>query len=102
MLFVKKIKGLEEIFSRVKETANSFKNFSFDASGDENLPIPILILGMPRSGTTLVEQIVSNHSKVTGSGELEFLREFGSPIAEGKVEVSEDELKTLRNQYLNE
>ena len=92
----------EEIFSRVKETANSFKNFSFDASGDENLPIPILILGMPRSGTTLVEQIVSNHSKVTGSGELEFLREFGSPIAEGKVEVSEDELKTLRNQYLNE
>jgi len=92
----------EEIFSKIKETANSFKNFSFDASGDENIPIPIMILGMPRSGTTLVEQIISNHSKVTAAGELNFLKMFGSPLAEGKVEVSEDELRTLRNQYLNE
>ncbi len=33
---------------------------------------PILILGMPRSGTTLVEQIVSNHPQVAGAGELQF------------------------------
>ena len=92
----------EEIFSRVKETANSFRNFSFDASGDENIPTPILILGMPRSGTTLVEQIISNHSKVTAAGELRFLEMFSSPLAEGKVEVSEDKLRTIRNQYLNE
>ena len=30
---------------------------------------PIFILGMPRSGTTLVEQIVSSHSDVTGAGD---------------------------------
>jgi hypothetical protein len=92
----------EEIFSRIKETAGSFKNFSFDASGDENLPTPILILGMPRSGTTLVEQIISNHSEVTAAGELKFLKMFGSPLAEGKVGVSEDKLRTIRDQYLNE
>jgi tetratricopeptide (TPR) repeat protein len=31
---------------------------------------PIFILGMPRSGTTLVEQILASHSRITGMGEL--------------------------------
>lgn len=31
---------------------------------------PIFVTGMPRSGTTLVEQIISSHSLVTGAGEL--------------------------------
>ena len=42
---------------------------------------PVLIVGMPRSGTTLVEQILSSHRSVAGSGELTFwstaAREFG-------------------------
>ncbi|HZC37778.1 MAG TPA: sulfotransferase [Sphingomicrobium sp.] len=33
---------------------------------------PVLILGMPRSGTTLVEQIISNHPEVGAGGELHF------------------------------
>ncbi len=32
--------------------------------------LPVFIVGMPRSGTTLVEQIISNHSQVHGAGEL--------------------------------
>jgi tetratricopeptide (TPR) repeat protein len=39
---------------------------------------PILIVGMPRSGTTLVEQIVSSHPKVGGGGELNFWNERGA------------------------
>jgi len=34
---------------------------------------PIFIVGMPRSGTTLVEQILSSHPDVYGAGELDFL-----------------------------
>jgi tetratricopeptide (TPR) repeat protein len=34
---------------------------------------PIFILGMPRSGTTLVEQIISSHPDVYGAGELDYL-----------------------------
>jgi len=34
---------------------------------------PIFILGMPRSGTSLVEQIISSHRDVFGGGELSFL-----------------------------
>ena len=33
----------------------------------------IFIVGMPRSGTTLVEQIISSHSQVCGNGELPYL-----------------------------
>ncbi len=36
---------------------------------------PVFILGMPRSGTSLVEQILASHSRIHGAGELETLRE---------------------------
>ena len=44
-------------------------------SGDAT---PVLIVGMPRSGTTLVEQIVSNHPDVAAGGELIFWNERGA------------------------
>jgi tetratricopeptide (TPR) repeat protein len=37
-----------------------------------NLDIPIIIIGMPRSGTTLTEQIISSHPKIIGAGEVAF------------------------------
>ena len=39
---------------------------------------PVLIVGMPRSGTTLVEQIVSSHPDVGAGGELNFWNERGA------------------------
>jgi len=41
--------------------------------GDER---PVFVLGMPRSGTTLVEQILASHHAVHGAGELETLSEM--------------------------
>ena len=38
---------------------------------------PIFIFGMPRSGTTLVEQIVSAHPKVHGAGEIPLMARLG-------------------------
>lgn len=37
---------------------------------------PIFILGMPRSGTTLTEQILASHSQVFGAGELSFVQQI--------------------------
>jgi len=36
--------------------------------------LPVFIVGMPRSGTTLVEQILASHPQVQGAGELSSLR----------------------------
>ena len=64
------IKDDIKIFELIKNTfkdldLNSLQNKRSDDS--KNL---IFILGMPRSGTTLVEQIISTHSNVFGAGEL--------------------------------
>jgi len=62
------IKNIANIFNsrKIKE----LQNF-----GSQNTKI-IFILGMPRSGTTLLEQIVSSHSEVYGGGELSFIEDF--------------------------
>jgi tetratricopeptide (TPR) repeat protein len=36
---------------------------------------PVFIVGLPRSGTTLIEQILASHSQVFGAGELRYVRE---------------------------
>ena len=61
---------------------------------------PIFVLGMPRSGTTLVEQIISSHSQVTGAGELPFASQFGSRLAFGQTSVDQEALRAFRNEYL--
>jgi tetratricopeptide (TPR) repeat protein len=47
---------------------------------------PILILGMPRSGTTLVEQIVSSHPRVAAGGELPFWGDRGAAWEVGEID----------------
>jgi tetratricopeptide (TPR) repeat protein len=45
------------------------------AGGGDSSRRPIFILGMPRSGTTLVEQIIASHPMVRGGGELHELND---------------------------
>ena len=44
-------------------------------------PRPIFIVGMPRSGTTLIEQILAGHSGVTAAGEVHFLHRALAELA---------------------
>jgi tetratricopeptide (TPR) repeat protein len=37
--------------------------------------VPVFVVGLPRSGTTLTEQILASHSRVHGAGELTYLRD---------------------------
>lgn len=41
----------------------------FQGEGDPS-PMPIFVLGMPRSGSTLIEQILASHPQIHGAGEL--------------------------------
>ena len=62
-------------------------------------PIPIFIVGMPRSGTTLVEQIISSHPLVTGAGELSFISQFGGSLAVGQTPAGKKAMSSFRKQY---
>ena len=64
-----------KLFENIK---NSFSNINFqnlENVGNKSNKM-IFILGMPRSGTTLVEQIIANHKNVYGAGELRDLTQI--------------------------
>ena len=61
---------------------------------------PIFIVGMPRSGTTLVEQILSSHSKVFGAGEINIINEkINTYYKENNFEKENEDLGVI---YLDE
>jgi tetratricopeptide (TPR) repeat protein len=47
-----------------------FENRKFEGLDDDR---PVFIVGMPRSGSTLVEQILSSHPDIYGAGEVKYL-----------------------------
>jgi len=61
----------------------------------------IFILGMPRSGTTLVEQILASHSQVYGAGELELLGQSVNAIEWSSTQLSSGQLQSIRKSYLS-
>ena len=68
----------------------------------ENKKKIIFILGMPRTGTSLVEQIISSHDKVYGSGELPFLDQYFRRYLENFEEQQniEVDLAKFKENYL--
>lgn len=56
-------------FEAIARTMNHDLFRACAGSGDPS-PVPIFVIGMPRSGTTLIEQILASHGKVHGAGEL--------------------------------
>lgn len=67
---------------------------------------PIFIIGMPRSGTTLTEQILASHPGVFGAGELQDLPRILKGLRPGYpanvASLNSDRLAALANEYLNE
>ena len=59
---------------------------------------PVLIIGMPRSGTTLVEQIVSMHPEVGAGGELHFWNQRG--VAWHRSGADGDETQLVVSEFL--
>ena len=62
-------------FDAIKKTIDKFGTNKKKCIGHKTSR-PIFIVGMPRSGTTLIEQIISSHSKIFGGGELFFFTDF--------------------------
>ncbi|GAB2914854.1 tetratricopeptide repeat-containing sulfotransferase family protein [Paraburkholderia jirisanensis] len=60
-------------FERIRASLTHERYQQLAGLGDPST-LPVFVVGMPRSGTTLIEQILSSHPQVTGAGELTALR----------------------------
>jgi tetratricopeptide (TPR) repeat protein len=101
-------KKTQKLFSMIYKIFND-KSYSIKKTPKLNTPTkrPIFILGMPRSGTSLVEQIISSHKSVYGGGELPTLVKLCVPMYKKNLEneeniniISEKNLMLIRKKYL--
>ena len=91
----------QKLFSNIYEIFDNTPNpIKESLRVDKVTKQPIFILGMPRSGTTLVEQIISSHKSVYGAGELSTLSKLLHPILNDKDMLSEKNLIKIREKYL--
>ena len=61
-----------EMTQRVTRTLAAFDRHALAALGSRGIvsDVAVFVVGMPRSGTSLTEQILASHSQVHGAGEL--------------------------------
>jgi len=84
---------------------------TFQGAGEPS-SVPVFVVGMPRSGTTLIEQILASHPQVFGAGELPNLRDAiasigpagarASSFPEPMPNISREELRRLGSRYVSE
>ena len=91
---------VEQQFQDIK----SFYTKELTARTTVTLPgtfVPIFIIGLPRSGTTLVEQILSSHSNIYGAGEYKLLGEFYLRLEQISSENPDSPKEEILNQVSN-
>ena len=94
----------EDIARLVDESIAAFTEDAFaERPGGCGSADPIFVVGMPRAGSTLVEQILSSHSLVEGTSELPDLPAVarqGGPYPASVLELSESERRERGEEYL--
>jgi len=95
----------QNLFSTIKKAFKSLPETLDIPKSKSNSKRPIFIVGMPRSGTSLVHQILDSHSSVKGVGELNHINNIVFPLLKAHREetkncFSKNDLLSLRKQYL--
>lgn len=93
-----------EVTQLVDRSIESFTADVLAETGGCDAPDPIFVIGMPRAGSTLVEQILSSHSQVEGTSELPDMpaiaREGGRRYPIGVTALGADERRRAGEDYL--
>ncbi len=97
------ISSAQALFARIKSTFSMNVPEPIAPADTETTEhqVPVFVLGMPRSGTTLVEQILASHSQVHGAGELILLGQSIHSINWASTQLSSDQLLSIRKSYLS-
>lgn len=77
-----------------------FAGFAPSPAADAAGPAPILVMGLPRSATTLTESILEAHPQVGTAGEAIFLRQHLLPALRADTPPTPERLSELRDGYL--
>ncbi len=93
-----KLKLSKESIERIKTIYSNKEEKIYIDTNHQNVN-PIFIVGMNRSGTTLVEQILSSHSTVTGAGELPNINKLGLENLKTNIKWTKTELICARAEY---
>jgi tetratricopeptide (TPR) repeat protein len=62
--------------------------------------VPVFVVGMPRSGSTLIEQILASHPQIHGAGELTTLEKMEAGYPECILDADRSSFEQLGRQYL--
>lgn len=89
-------------FASLRSTADTLSLLSGHGTQMEPTLVPVFIVGMPRSGTTLVEQVLSCHGEVEAGGELEHIHRIGGELATGRRQITRASLGAFRARYLQQ
>ncbi len=92
----------KRIFNELKITQPYLLKNALGIEESSTDPTPIFIIGMPRSGTTLVEQIISSHSEVLGAGELDHVSQLGVRLSVDPKAINAEAISKFRKTYLSE
>ena len=90
----KEFKQIKTFFENVNKIEIDFK--------DVLRSRPIFIVGMPRSGTSLIEQVLSSHSQIYGAGELDFLPKIIDKLGIKKPANLKSFFTQIRNSYYDQ
>ncbi|QDP19354.1 tetratricopeptide repeat-containing sulfotransferase family protein [Sphingomonas xanthus] len=97
-----------DTFTRLLTAQSLARGYSADADG----PTPIFLVSLPRSGSTLLEQMVGSHPDIAAAGELPYLpallrstmemhtRRGTTEIPQMIAALSDDEARSLGKEYL--
>ena len=76
----------KKMINNIDDMIEVFNHSFLQYSNKSNLKYePIFIVGMPRSGTTLISQIISSHSKVCGCDELTYIHDIVSDFNQSNI-----------------
>jgi tetratricopeptide (TPR) repeat protein len=92
----------KNLFTKLKNAQPYLLKNSLDIKEGSIEPTPIFIVGMPRSGTTLVEQIISSHSELIGGGELRYVSQLGFKLSTDSMCINTPVMSEFRQKYLSE